>query len=1280
MNGHKKLKLVKLNIGQFFSRIKSCIKEKKQYIVDKLIQGLPVESLEYKDLGPESDIKNGEEYLQALHWGLKNRKVKNIALTGPYGSGKSSIIKSYLNKHPSTKALNISLATFDYKKKDDDDFENIIELGILKQLFYKVDSNKIPQSRYRKIRKQYYRRYFFVTMGIVLSVLLTVAFFVPSVMENICDKINESGNYYKIDELFSYIIVIIFGIFGIAVIAYVLKWSFSKFRVKEVNIADKATVADEKDESSIFDKSMDEIVYFFEVTTYNTVFIEDLDRFDSTQIFVKLRELNTILNNYDLIKRKIVFVYAIRDDMFVEKERTKFFDFIIPVIPIINSTNSGEILREKLKIKKQDDGIERSLLYDISSSYVTLVSPFVEDMRVLTNICNEFIVYKNTLNSVKLKDEEMFSIIIFKNLYPEDFAKLESEKGIVKKAFEDKKIFIKIKQNELEQQKVENKEILNGIEKDILNDVREVKSAFLDYLVGTNGPFVECNLDREKYSYSAIMRNQIDISKFENASQIKVFNKEDSGYYRQPVNIITREQNDILEKIKNYCKRIKYLENNEELRKEERRKQIEKCDKMISELHTYSLKTLIEKFGSEDIFSKDVKQNKFLVFLFRKGFINENYADYINYFHPNSITKDEMNYIRGIRMQEAVGEFSYTIKNVEQVCERIEDYEFKQTEALNFDIVDFLLTKRVNDKKCNELFAGLAEGDKMHDNFIREYIERKRNIEIFVNLLCKYYKNFWVKIANSDLIPEESKFYYLFLIIEYADLDDIFAMNESELIDIDDENVDYNDACEIYGIYEANWIKYFIESNENALVELSKVDTDKMIQVIDELDINFNNIEIDDADKKVLTYIFENSRYVLNLNMIQSLFEFFYPERFEFFYSEGFKELETSNYTVILETAYKPLLTYIYDNFEKYVSEIVIGLETNVDESINAVEDILERLFDCNVDLCLSILDKENVIWDNIESCCICSNDKKEERKVIWDYVLKNRKIKEVWNNYFGYYKEYGLTSELVEWVNIAINTLIQEQRTERLTDKVIKEIIIKNISLEAFTKLTENYKVDNFDCRLSDFDSSKIAVLIEHNYIPFTIEYLNEMKQEAPKQVVDYIISNQEEFMQNITNITLEINTILNLIKSGQFVGNEINVLLRMFAPTNMDSKMAYEIRNLEIKLEKPYVEKAWELLEEPDRYQLFLNQIDIYSNDEIALKLDTLDTAYKALSDRSRRHREYLPVNNYNEKLLDKLKKKNYITSLEKEWYDKEDFNTHTKRHMQRFVVWVKQNNRKQ
>lgn len=1252
MSDKSKIELVKLNIKQFFSEMNLHWKEKKQYQLDKLIQDLPAENSGYEDLAPESNIKNGEEYLKALHWGVKNRKVKNIALAGPYGSGKSSIIQSYLNKYPSTKALKISLATFDFEKNEDEDFENEIELGILKQLFYKVDSDKIPQSRYRKIKKKYYRRYFLVTAVTVIIIMIGIAFFAPNIMENVLSKIKESGKYYKVGEVQTYIITGLFGILGISLFSYIIKWCSLKFRVKEVNLADKATVAVEKDENSIFDKSMDEIVYFFEATEYNIVFIEDLDRFDSTKIFVKLRELNTILNNYDLIKRRIVFVYAIKDDMFKDKERTKFFDFIVPVIPIINSTNSGEILREKLKVEKQVDGTVKSSLFDISASYITLVSPFIEDMRVLTSICNEFIIYKNTLNSVKLKDEELLSMMIFKNLYPGDFAELEAEKGIVKQAFDDKRQYIIDQQRKIEKKKGEYEKILNEIKSDVLDDVKEVKAAFLDYLVGTNGPFGCCRIDGSDFSYSEIMSQEFDISIFKNASKIEIY-KSDYRYSRDLVSRITQAKTDVREKIAEYCFRIECLNNSEASRKEEIRKKIEVCDRTISVLHTYTLKNLVEKFGSEEIFSEDVKENKLLIFLIRKGFINENYADYINYFHPNSITKDEMNYIRGIRMQEAVGDFSYSIRNVDEVCERIEDYEFRQIETLNFDITDYLLTKRTKDNKCIEFFKGFEECDKGHEEFIRAYIERKINVDIFVNMLCKYYKWFWLSISSSNLFTDERKFYYLYLILEYADLEDVTEMGEL-LGEDEDEN-------EIEGIAD------FIGKNKQALVMLSKVSTEKMIEAIEQLEIIFEQIEIADVDKKVVKYIFENDYYELNMNMLQSMFEFYYPDKVD--------ELATANYTVISETENASLLDRIHNNFEDYVSKLVVGQETNVNESTDSVKDIIERLLAVNLDLCFRTLDKSNILWEDISECCRATEERKQGCKTIWDHILKTRKVKETWHNFLVYYGYFGLTSELVEWVSSSIDLLMQEERSDQFTDELLKKLITTNISIHAFTKLIEKYRVEIFDCKISSFEEERIAILIKNTWIPFTVEYLEEMKQDALNLVLDFICYNKEVFMQNLESVTLDVDTIAELLKSNLFEDEEKLQLFELFAPKDMTQKMAVVIRNLEIKLKKAYIESAWNLLEESNRYQLLLNQLEVYTVEEISEKFKSLAPVYKALSDISRRHKEYLDTNEYNKSLLCKLKKKNYITSFEEESYSKEDPITHKKQEFKHFGVWVKQ-----
>lgn len=528
-----KIKLIRDNFLQFLSKDIGKIKKRNDKWIDYLRRALTYnEKSEYKDFTPEKEIKNGEEYLNALDWALRNPDVKNIALSGPYGSGKSSIIQSYMKEHPSVKALNISLATFDVENCQDD--ENIIEEGILKQLFYKVDANKIPQSRYRKLRKISIISYIRNISVFSLLLVFICGFFMTDKTCALFNKVLSIGAFWGMGELFTVFFVICVWMAGVLFLAYLIRGITKKFSLKEVNLADKAVFSEGlEDNESIFNKNMDEIVYFFEETKYDTVFIEDLDRFESTGIFIKLRELNIILNNYEQIKNRIVFIYAIRDDVFINDERTKFFDFIIPVIPIINSTNSGEILREKLDVIEMEDGTFASSKYDISSRFITLISPFIEDMRVLTSICNEFVIYKNTLRdrqNLSLKDELMFSMMVFKNLYPKDFSDLEAEKGVVKKAFNAKKDFVYDKILALEKEIEPKQTLLDKVESDVLRDLKEVKIAFINYLVGGNEKLDYVQNSHGRFTYSDILKSDFDVKKLDD-QKVDIYFAPERAYY-----------------------------------------------------------------------------------------------------------------------------------------------------------------------------------------------------------------------------------------------------------------------------------------------------------------------------------------------------------------------------------------------------------------------------------------------------------------------------------------------------------------------------------------------------------------------------------------------------------------------------------------------------------------------------------------------------------------------------------------------------------------------------
>lgn len=582
---------------------------------------------DFSDLAPLDSIDNTNEYLNALDWALKNRRIRNVALCGPYGAGKSSIINSYLKSHAAAqqKSLRISMATFIESKTEGSDSSHSvalkpdeIETGILKQLFYKVPHTKIPQSRYRKLHKGG-KLIAWRNLVLISFFLLLLGFiFAPDHVINVTNILYETWPFSTLPAKVAIVAfaVLFTGVLGS--IAWCFYPAFSRMKISSISISAKANVeGDEESKESIFNKNMDEIVYFFEETRYRYVFFEDLDRLNDAAIFVRLRELNTLLNNDDEIKDPVVFIYAVRDDIFSNEDRTKFFDFLIPIVPFINSTNSGEELSKRLEASKK-----KEFLYNISSSFIDDVSPFISDMRILKNIYNEFIIYKNTLQAepnLELSDESMMALMVFKNLYPKEFAELQKEQGIVKQAFRDKVQFVNIETTSLNKEIANSSEILEKIQQDNLQNVKELKVAMLYAAVG-NAQILEVG----QYSYDLFMQDDFDFSVltkadrqniyFHNRSYGSIYEWKDSSFF-QP-----------------YYERWQYLQYAGENRISEQKATVENAKKQIHDISKLSLCELIEKYGASAVLSEDVRKNKLLVFLLRRGYIDEKYIYYINYF------------------------------------------------------------------------------------------------------------------------------------------------------------------------------------------------------------------------------------------------------------------------------------------------------------------------------------------------------------------------------------------------------------------------------------------------------------------------------------------------------------------------------------------------------------------------------------------------------------------------------------------------------------------------
>ncbi len=138
---------------------------------------------------------------------------------------------------------------------------------------------------------------------------------------------------------------------------------------------------------------------------------------------------------------KVTFIYAVKDSMFKdENQRAKFFEFILPIIPVMNPVTTFDNID---KMHKQLATLDSSL--KLSEQFLKDISFYVSDMRVLKNTFNDYVIMANKLsensdNKLPLKKENLFALALYKNLYPYDYSRLQKNEGLIPLCIEKDKL------------------------------------------------------------------------------------------------------------------------------------------------------------------------------------------------------------------------------------------------------------------------------------------------------------------------------------------------------------------------------------------------------------------------------------------------------------------------------------------------------------------------------------------------------------------------------------------------------------------------------------------------------------------------------------------------------------------------------------------------------------------------------------------------------------------------------------------------------------------------
>lgn len=392
---------------------------------------------ELAPLTPMFDADQHQVYVDHLNAAVDAPEVRNIALTGRYGSGKSSILEQFAAQQAmDSRVLCLALSTLgpeqlstpgNGREAAANSTTNRIEKELVKQLLHREKPSRLWQSRYQRVEVLGRARAIGESVAVVaaLGVALWALGRLPAVAPESRWPVQVSAA------------LVIGGIATALVFRMrraVRTWlALSEFRVAGASVALTRT-------TSFFDEYLDEIMYFFEVQrSLDVVVFEDLDRFNDPGIFEALRELNTLLNSSRQVHRPVRFVYALRDSVFEKlgtegmgdaahvevsrANRTKFFDLVIPIVPFITHRNARDLLTQVLQ-----DG-RLSAVPSVSTELVDLTARHIADMRLLINIRNEYAVFARRLITEQqgvesLQADQLFALIVYKNIHLADFEDL----------------------------------------------------------------------------------------------------------------------------------------------------------------------------------------------------------------------------------------------------------------------------------------------------------------------------------------------------------------------------------------------------------------------------------------------------------------------------------------------------------------------------------------------------------------------------------------------------------------------------------------------------------------------------------------------------------------------------------------------------------------------------------------------------------------------------------------------------------------------------------------
>lgn len=1038
-------------------------------------------------------------YDNAINYVFENEDIKNIAVSGAYGAGKSSVLASYKKTHKDLRFLHISLAHFNSteQKENQDIREMTLEGKIINQLIHQIPSEKIPHCDF-KIKKDAQNINITWAASKATLFFLSLSYFIFfSNLKNCAFELSDNwlkdilsvltGQY----GLTANFLVLFFSLFHI--VRKIITIQKNKNIFRKFNIQGTEIEIFEENDDSYFDKYLNEVIYLFEHSDADVIVFEDMDRFNTNKIFERLREINTLVNIQlqNKGKKTLRFFYLLRDDIFISKDRIKFFDFIIPVVPVLNSSNSYDQFISHLE--------QCEIIKNFDEHFLQNISLYVDEMRLLKNICNEFLIYHNKLNSIELDYNKMLAIITYKNIFPCDFNMLQFNQGFVYSIFAKKEQIILNEEKKLKEQISAKQQAIDTINNEHLQSIEELEIVIEK---------------RRNYTY---------------------ISKEEQAEYEKRKTTIEEKNNN---KIADHEKHITALEQELTALKNKRLKDIITREN-IDEIFKASS---ANENGEAAEFNKITHSEYFdlLKYLIRNGYIDESYTDYISYFYENSLKLNDKKFLRSIADKKAKP-YTYSLDDPHLVFPRLKLADFEQEETLNFNLFTYLLQKDYTDY-IKKIISQLKSTKNF--SFIACYFdliipdEAPDLMPRFIQYMNKNWPELFKTAYNENFLMQEKLHTYSVYSLYYSDFDTLKLMNENKEF-IEDEDVIEDEQDPFPPI-----LTRFI-SNSRDYLAINDPIIDTLISCFEFLHVRFVGFNYKNTNKELFKAVYKKSLYEINAENLELIQRVFLREEIYNIYHK--------NYSIIYSKPKSALAQYVNKNINNYFAVILKMCKNEIYDDEKVALSVLN-----NEELSREY--KEDYIYSLVT--IITSFDDIKDSS-LWPLLLEINGINRSEQNVIIYYKQNSLDESLISYINKCGNldfskaTFDDENSKKEFFEKIIACNTIENNN---YKQIVTSLHLQYDDLENLSIDDDKKEILIDTNSIKMTISNLEFIRERYPMQIYIFIQNDIEEYTKIIDNTLFSQEELLEIltwsiddtvkIELLQFSHEEISIINKNYSP----------------------------------------------------------------------------------------------------------------------------------